>query len=870
MKYKTSKEIREIWIRFFKERNHKVESSSPLVPINDNSLLWINAGIAPLKKYFDGREVPPSRRIVNIQKCLRTNDIENVGKTARHHTFFEMLGNFSIGDYFKEEAVSWGMEILTSKEYFGFDLEKLYFTVYETDHETALLWQRLGVKKEKIIFLKNNFWEIGEGPCGPCTEIFYDRGPAFDKRGKELIEQDLENDRYIEIWNIVFSQYNSKEGLMRKDYPELPAKNIDTGMGFERLVAIIQNAKTNFETDLFLPIIEEISILSKKTYNGEMAFKVIADHARTLTMAIADGAILSNEGRGYVLRRVLRRALKHARHLGFDKPIVYLLVDKVVKIMQSAYPNIREKAEIIKEIIRKEEEKFLQTLASGEKKLMELAKKAKIFFPPEEAFLLYDTYGFPVELTIEYLEEFNLQLDLDNYQRIMQEQKDNSRKSMKKQDEMQIQNEEFIQFKDKSEFIGYDNCQKEAKVIKIFPQGIVLDQTPFYAEQGGQAADKGKIDTQAVLDVFKLPNGQHCHKVESPEDFIVGKKYLAAIDLDYRLNVARNHSAAHLLHAALKSIVGSHANQQGSQVEEKSFRFDFNNYQSLDEKTLLAIEAKVLEDINLSHSVITKLIKKEEADKLGAIALFDEKYGAKVRMVDMNSAKELCSGTHVSNTKEIGSFAILEYSSIGSGIYRIEATTGPALKSALLAKTKNIDTEINNLKIKAESIIETAKIKNISLSFTTPKTVLMVESYNYYLQVRESLSQMKEAVKRLEKEFERLSGNNAIADIKKYLDQIVSDRLVIKTEDLAVKELKSLADALHNAMKQGTVFIVGLYEEKLIFIAKTNTNNASDLVKKACAITNGSGGGRNDFAQGGSAQTEKLEQVMALINQELS
>ena len=406
MKYLTGNEIRNIWINFFKDKRHAVEEGASLIPNNDPTLLWMNSGVAALKKYFDGRVVPKNPRIVNVQKCIRTNDIDNVGNTARHHTFFEMMGNFSIGDYFRDEAIEYGYELLTSDKYFGFPIEKLYFTYYPTDLDTKERWLKLGVEEEHLIPSEGNFWEIGSGPCGPCTEIFFDRGPEFGDFTTESIKKDIENDRYVELWNIVLSQYNAIEGLSREEYPELPSKNIDTGAGLERFASVIQNAKTNFETDLFMPIINKISEISGITYNGQKSFKVIADHIRTVTMAISDGAMLSNEGRGYVLRRLLRRAVKYGKQLKIDKPFLVLLVDEVIKILKPFYPYIENKVEIVKKIVDTEENKFLETLLSGEKKLNDIIESSNNkTISGLDAFILYDTYGFPLELTSEYANE---------------------------------------------------------------------------------------------------------------------------------------------------------------------------------------------------------------------------------------------------------------------------------------------------------------------------------------------------------------------------------------------------------------------------------------------------------------------------------
>ena len=479
MKYMTSAEIRQTWLSFFESKGHKIEPSASLVPQNDPTLLWINAGVAPLKKYFDGSEKLVNPRLANAQKCIRTNDIDNVGRTARHHTFFEMLGNFSIGDYFKEDAIKWGLEILTDPKWFGFPVEKLYMTYYPDDLEARQIWLDHGIKEDHLIPREDNFWEIGPGPCGPDTEIYFDRGESYDKRGRELIVDDIENERYIEIWNIVFSQFNSKVGLKREDYPELPNKNIDTGAGLERFTCVIQQVETNFETDLFMPTIKHVEKISKVKYKGQMAFKVIADHIKALVFAISDGAMLSNEGRGYVLRRLLRRAVKYGRSLNLTEPFLYLLVDDVVDTMGVFYKNLHDTKDIVKKIVFKEEQKFLETINDGEKHLLDAIEKEGKVISGETAFKLYDTYGFPIELTLEYANENDVVVDEKAFYEELEKQKQRSRSARSNKGSMKAQEEAYLNFVEPSKFVGYTELQTEAKVIKIFDGGIVLDQTPF-------------------------------------------------------------------------------------------------------------------------------------------------------------------------------------------------------------------------------------------------------------------------------------------------------------------------------------------------------------------------------------------------------
>ncbi|MBE0701446.1 MAG: alanine--tRNA ligase, partial [Acholeplasmataceae bacterium] len=733
----TSNQIRKTWLSFFESKGHRIEASASLVPQNDPTLLWINAGVTPLKKYFDGSETPINPRLANVQKCIRTNDIDNVGKTARHQTFFEMLGNFSIGNYFKKEAIAWGFELLTNPKWFGFDKEKLYMTYYPDDFEARQHWIDCGVDPTHIIPVEGNFWEIGTGPCGPDTEIFFDRGLSFDSRGIELIEKDIENERYIEIWNIVFSQFNSKEGLKREDYPELPNKNIDTGAGLERFACVIQGVQTNFETDLFFPIIQHIEKISGIQYEGQMAFKVIADHIKALVFAISDGAILSNEGRGYVLRRLLRRAVKYGRKLNLVEPFLYRLVDDVIDIMGVFYHNLHETKEIVTKLILKEEQKFLETINEGERQLMDAIEKEGKVLSGQTAFKLYDTYGFPFELTIEYAHEQGITVDEEAFTKELELQKERSRKARTIHESMQSQEVAFLNFKEKSTFIGYDHLQTEAKVIKVFDQGIVLDQTPFYATSGGQLSDEGTINGLLVTDVSKLPNGQFLHQVEGI--FSEGDEVLAIVDVKTRLRTIRNHSAAHLFHQAIIDIFGKHTHQQGSQVSKKSWRFDFNHFETEKDKRILEVEKLVKHHIlEKPLDVIIREMPLEEAKRIGAMALFGEKYSDVVRVVDMGWSKELCGGTHVKNTKEIVDFAIVSYESIGSGIYRMEGVTGTQIIVEIRSFLEPLFVEVNLLQ---------NKISRMNIKEKSPNQPDLIGSYQDVINLRNHLFNLKEFIK---------------------------------------------------------------------------------------------------------------------------
>ncbi len=863
MKKFSAKEIRNIWLDFFKSKGHSIEESSPLVPINDPSLLWINAGVAPLKKYFDGSEQPRNPRICNAQKCIRTNDIENVGKTARHHTFFEMLGNFSIGDYFKEEAIEFGFEILT--KHFLFPLDKLYMTYYPSDLTAKNKWMSLGVNEDHLIPLEGNFWEIGEGPCGPDTEIFFDRGEKYDKRGKELLENDIENDRFIEIWNIVFSQYNSKEGLSRDEYPELPNKNIDTGMGLERMACVLQGVDTNYETDLFLPYINRIEEISGVKYEGQMAFKVCADHIRTLTFAISDGAILSNEGRGYVLRRVLRRACKHARKLGITEPFLYKIVDDVVENMKDFYPYLVEKADIVKNIVKKEEEKFLETLASGEKRIYEIIKSGVNEISGADAFMLYDTYGFPYELTLEYALDNNITVDEEGFKKCMEHQRNTSRNARGDVDGMKAQNEEYMRFTAPSKFVGYDKLSVDTKVIKVFEAGVVLEETPFYATSGGQLCDKGFIDDYEVLDVIKLPNGQFLHILD---DFVLneGDQVTAKVMVDNRADITKNHSCAHLVHKSLKLVLGDHVHQQGSQISKDEMRFDFNNYSNLTDEEILKVEELVNEHIKAAHEVITKEMPIEEAKKTGAEALFGEKYHDVVRVVNMEYSIEFCGGTHVKNTSDIKEFAVSGVESIGSGLFRITGVSGDNALEKLLNSLGNIKQEINTIIEKGNRIVEEAFKDGIELSFNYETKKYTKASYQIVIDTRKELEVLKEMVKNLEKDYRRKKQEKELNNLSIYDEYILDGKLICVVEDKDVDTIKALADALLNKMGKGLVFIASINDDKVVFVCKNNIGaHAGKLVKEAAMITGGNGGGRPDMASAGGKDITKVSEALNVV-----
>jgi len=871
MKYLTTNEIRKTWLDFFEKRGHSVEDSASLIPNNDPTLLWINAGVAPLKKYFDGSVIPSNPRIVNAQKCLRTNDIDNVGKTARHQTFFEMLGNFSIGDYFRDEIIPWAWELLTSDAYYGFDKNLLYFTVYPTDDETVEAWKNVGVDPSHIIKTNYNFWEIGEGPCGPCTEIFFDRGIKYGDLDTDVIKNDIENERYIEIWNIVFSQFNSKPGLKRKDYPELPSKNIDTGMGLERMACVIQGVETNYEIDTFQTIIKDIEKVASVKYNGQMSYKVVADHLRTVTFSVTDGAVLSNEGRGYVLRRLLRRAIKHGKTLGINEPFLYKLVDSVIDAMGEFYTYLGEHKELVKKVIRIEEEKFFETLDKGEKILEEMLSKTKGELSGKDAFTLYDTYGFPLELTIELCEEYKVNVDETGFKAEMDAQKERARSARKSIASMGGQNEAYLNFKEQDHFTGYKSLEENTKVLKAFPEGVVLENTPFYAESGGQVSDKGTItfeDTVYVVeDVLKLPNGQFLHVLENhslkDQDNVIAK-----VDETTRNATMYNHSATHLLFAALREVVGTHVSQQGSNVSSEALRFDFNNYDNLDDDTLLKLEKVVNEKIDQDIKVDIQERTIDEAKEMGAIAEFGEKYSDKVRVIDMDYTIDLCGGTHVSNTGVIGKFAIASIESKGSGIYRIVGHANNSIEN-IRSQFIGFHKEMDKLQSKVDKILEEAKENGINVSFAFDRNESIEGSYQDVINKRKEFASMGDAVRQLDKEYQEKAQAKTFENIDLLLSKVADNKLVVKLENIDKNSLKPLVDKLADHLPGGFVFVANVMDSKVTFIAKSNAKeyHAGNICKAAAMVAGGNGGGRPDMAQAGGKDVSKVDESLEKVRE---
>lgn len=874
MKQLTGNEIRQMFLDYFKKNGHMIEPGASLVPHNDPTLLWINAGVAALKKYFDGSVKPDSPRIANAQKSIRTNDIENVGKTARHHTFFEMLGNFSIGDYFKSEAIHFAWEFLTSSEYIGFEKDRLYITVYKDDQEAYDIWTKeCGVDPSHLLRTEGNFWQIGEGPCGPDTEIFYDRGEKYDPEGlgERAFFEELENDRYIEVWNVVFSQFDGKEGVDRKDYKELPQKNIDTGMGLERLTCLIQDGETNFDTDLFLPLIHATEAYTDMKYsdpNNKMAYRVIADHIRTVTFALADGALFSNEGRGYVLRRVLRRAVRFGKKLKIEDSFMYKLVPVVYEIMKDFYPYLEEKLEYIAKLVKVEEERFHTTLTDGEKLLMDVmeANKDSKMIDGKTAFKLYDTYGFPMELTMEIAQESGYTVDKAGFDEEMNKQRERARNAREDAESMSSQSADLMNFTKESTFIGYDERMCKANVIGLFKDGhkveqlddegdVIFDTTVFYAESGGQVGDCGNIEgevTAKVVNTIKAPHKQHLHHVVMEKGSLrIGSQVTLSVDNAKRDVITRNHSCTHLLQSALKNIVGTHIQQAGSYVNHEYLRFDFTHFEKVSEEQLKQIEELVNQYI-AGHYAVTKVeMPIEEAKKSGATALFDEKYGDIVRVVTMGDvSKEFCGGCHVNNTQEIGLCKIISEESIGSGVRRITAKTGYEAYKEFAEEETTLKNISSNLKLKGIAKVEEKVVQMLNEMATLKKELATLQNEMFTLKAKELKAEIKEC-----------NGKNV---------------LIKRLDGADANALKDIVSSLKSETENIVVFFGSVVDEKVVFVAGADKLAISsgikcgDLVKEAAAVCDGKGGGRPDLAQSGGKDIHRIDEALELVKNKLS
>lgn len=869
MKKLNSSEFRQMFLDFFAEHGHMVMQSANLIPKDDPTLLWINSGVATMKKYFDGSVVPKNRRITSSQKSIRTNDIENVGKTARHQTLFEMLGNFSVGDYFKEEAIPWAWEFLTSPDWLDLDKDKLYVTVYPKDTEAQRIWHEVvGLPESHIVQLEDNFWDIGEGPCGPDSEIFYDRG----QENNDVPEDDPENypggenARYLEIWNIVFSEFNH---LPDGSYVEQPHKNIDTGMGLERVLSILQDAPTNFETDLFLPIIhatEEMSAGKKYGANkaDDTSFKIIADHIRAISFAIGDGALPGNTGRGYVLRRLLRRAALNGRKLGIDGAFLYKLVPVVGDIMKSHYPEVSDQAEFISKVIKNEEDRFGATLEAGLTLLDNLIAKAENSedktVSGKDAFKMFDTYGFPYELTVEAAEDKGLKVDKDGFDAEMEAQKERARKARGNLQSMGSQDETLMEIKDKSVF-EYGVYEEESKLVDIIVDdklvdkadgekaALIFDKTPFYAERGGQMADHGDIYDQEgnlvarVVDVQHAPNDQNLHFVDVVLPLVKGQTYKLKIDRARREGLRHSHSATHLLHAALRQVLGEHTHQAGSVVEPDYLRFDFTSLDPTTPRELKNVEKIVNEKIWEAIQVKTTETDPETGKKMGALALFDGKYTDKVRVVQMDDFSiEFCGGTHCDNTSQIGVFKIISEQAIGAGARRIEAVTSKLAYEYLAGRSDILD------QIQAE--VKATKADGI----------------------QSKIASLQEELRSAEKQNAAYEAQINASKAGKIFDQVktVGDLTVIATiaDVKGMNDLREIADQWKSESKSDVLILGTKSEDKanmLISLGQKALDKglkAGDLIKSVAAIFGGGGGGRSNMAQAGGKKPEGLQDAI--------
>nr|WP_152111095.1 alanine--tRNA ligase [Limosilactobacillus reuteri] len=873
LKKLNSAQVRRMYLKFFEEHGHQVMPSASLVPVNDPTLLWINSGVATMKKYFDGKVVPDNPRMTSSQKSIRTNDIENVGKTARHHTMFEMLGNFSVGDYFKNEVIPWAWELLTSDEWFGFDPERLYITYYPKDHDAYNRWREVGVAEDHLIADEDNFWDIGQGPSGPDTEIFYDRGQEFNNLADDDPENypGGENERYLEIWNIVFSQFNHTP---EDTYEPLPHKNIDTGMGLERVVSIFENAPTNFETDLFMPLIkqaEEFSGTKKYGQNKEddIQFKIIADHIRTITFAIGDGALPSNVGRGYVIRRLLRRAVVAGKKLGIDEPFLAKMVPTVGKIMEDYYPDVLKNADYIASVIESEEDRFSATLNGGLNLLNNVIAEAKESKTNEidgrTAFKLYDTYGFPIELTKEYAEDEGLTVDEKGFQAAMTEQQNRARNARDMDNGMGVQTDLWTSFKEDSKYVGYtDLTVDNAKVIGLAHDGqqadeaqpgdknieLIFDVTPFYAEMGGQVADTGDIidnygkKVGRVVDVQHAPNQQNLHRVELTAPIKKGARYKLVVDRIRHLKIEKNHTATHLLDQSLRNVLGGHTQQAGSLVEEHYLRFDFNHFGQVTAEDLKKVENMVNEQIWKEIPVKTVETDIDSAKEMGAIALFSDKYGDKVRVVkigDFNT--EFCGGDHVKNTNELGLFKIVSEGGVGAGVRRIEAVTSSDAFKFLQDR--------DDLLTKSAASLKVAQIKEVPH------------------QVETLQNELKEA----QKQNESLQAKIAAQQANNVFENVQATKngslIAAEVQVAGMGQLRQLADAWRSKALSDVLVLATASDGKanlLVAVSDDKTKEglkAGDLIKAIAPAINGGGGGRPNLAQAGGKNPAGIKEALS-------
>ena len=864
-------ELREMFLSFFETKNHLRLPSFSLIPQNDKSLLLINSGMAPMKPYFKGEVEPPRRRVCTCQKCIRTGDIENIGKTARHGTYFEMLGNFSFGDYFKEESLKWSWEFLTSPEWVGLEPERMYPTVYENDDEAWDIWTKvIGVPEERMTRLgkKDNFWEHGAGPCGPCSEIHYDRGVEFGC-GKPDCRPGCDCDRFMEVWNNVFSQFdNDGNG----NYTELIQKNIDTGMGLERLAVVCQNVNSLFDVDTVMNITNHVTRLTGasygQSYKTDVSLRVITDHIRASTFMIADGVLPSNEGRGYVLRRLLRRAARHGKLLGVNNPFLYEVVGTVIQENETHYGYLRERAAYITRIVKIEEENFAKTIDTGmaifNAKMAEHKAKNAAVFSGADAFLLSATYGFPIDLTIEMVEDEGMTLDMDEYNRQREEDKIRAREARKALGDLGWAGVDLGKEIPETEFVGYTENACEGKVLAIVSEDetqqtigegaeamLVLDKTPMYAEMGGQVADHGVIETETckflVDNVQKNKGGKYLHYGKVVSGVLnVGDAVTASIDIDRRKAIMRAHSATHLLQKALQTVLGDHVHQAGSYVNEDYLRFDFTHYSAMTAEEIEKVNALVQSAVLEGYGVDIREMSIEEAKAQGAMALFSEKYGDTVRVVNMGGySVELCGGTHLDNTAKVGPFRITSEASVASGVRRIEAITGLGFL-ADAGKTREL----------VSRVAGAVKVKNPA-------------------DLEDKLNAQLEEIKALKKEIEQFKAKEAAGAVDKMLSdaaQVGSVKvLTVKVPGADAGKLRQMGDVLRDKDESVVAVLASVNGEKVTFLAVCGKQavkagvKAGEIVRMVCNVCGGNGGGKPDSAMGGGKDASKMDEALASV-----
>ena len=872
-KYYGLNELREMFLTFFESKGHLRLPSFPLVPENDPSLLLINAGMAPMKPWFKGEEEPPRRRVCTCQKCIRTGDIENIGHTARHGTYFEMLGNFSFGDFFKHEAIAWTWEFLTDPKWVGLEKDRLYPSVYQEDNEAFNIWRdEVGIPEDRIYRMgkEDNFWEHGSGPCGPCSEVYYDRGEEFGC-GSPDCKPGCDCDRYMEVWNNVFTQFdNDGEG----HYTELAQKNIDTGMGLERLAVVCQNVNSLFDVDTVMNITNKVSELTGAHYGdsqaSDVSLRIITDHIRSATFMICDGVLPSNEGRGYVLRRLLRRAARHGKLLGVNEPFLYQILDTVIHENEGEYKDLRQKQDYITKVVRTEEENFAKTIDGGMKifadLLAEHKAKGETQFSGKDAFKLYDTYGFPVDLTEEMVQDEGMTLDRVAFDEEMEAQRVRARKAREALGDLGWSGVEFGKEIPSTVFDGYDKTEiTGAKVVAIVAEDqmvdeivsgmeaiVVLDTTPFYAEMGGQVADHGTITAEGmtynVTDVQKNKGGKFMHYGKLTQGSLkVGDTVTATIDVDRRKAIMRAHTATHLLDKVLRTVLGDHVHQAGSLVEPDRLRFDFTHFSALTAEELAKVSALVNEAVLEGYDVVTEELPIEEAKKKGAIALFGEKYGEVVRVVEMGEgySVEFCGGTHLSNTAKVGVFHISNEFSVASGVRRIEATTGKLSLDVMNQNQKMLFEAAAVLKAKPGELREKAK-------------AMMTEA------------------KKLHQEIEKFKAEASVGEARQFLmsAKTVGELKVLTAsrENVDAATLRQMGDFLKDKEPNVVAVLASTSGEKISFLAVCGKNaiakgiKAGDLVKNVCTICGGKGGGKPDSAMGGGKDMLKLDDALASVD----